>query len=89
MPQGQPGRGFEEAWQGVRTAAADAGRDPSSLGLEGHIRVHSRDLPRVPELVARWRDAGAEAVALNPLRGGAEWPGGHLDALLRAADALR
>jgi hypothetical protein len=39
-------------------------------------------------LVARWQEAGAGAVALNPLRGGAEWPTGHLDVLLRAADAL-
>jgi probable F420-dependent oxidoreductase len=89
MPQVQPGRGFEAAWHSVRSAAADAGRDPDALGLEGHLRVHPGDLPRVPELVTRWRDAGARAVALNPLRGGAAWPGGHLDVLLRAADALR
>jgi hypothetical protein len=39
--------------------------------------------------VARWRDAGADAVAVNPLRAERRWPDEHLDALLRAADAVR
>jgi probable F420-dependent oxidoreductase len=89
MPQVQPGRGFEEAWHGVRAAATEAGRDPGSLGLEGHVWARAEDLPRLAERVARWRDAGAGAVAVNPLRAGAEWPGGHLDVFLRAADGLR
>jgi alkanesulfonate monooxygenase SsuD/methylene tetrahydromethanopterin reductase-like flavin-dependent oxidoreductase (luciferase family) len=89
MPQIVPGHGFEAAWQAVRDAASAAGRDPGALGLEGHVRVRADDLARVPDRVARWRDAGADAVAVNPLRARARWPDGHLDALLRSADALR
>jgi probable F420-dependent oxidoreductase len=88
MPQVQPGRGFEEAWGAVKAAAADAGRDPESLGFEGHLWVPPDKVARVPERAARWRDAGAEMVAVNPLRVGARWPDQHLELFLRAADSL-
>jgi probable F420-dependent oxidoreductase len=88
MPQVQPGRGFEAAWQLVQAAAIDAGRDPGKVGLEGHVHARDADLSRVPERVERWRQAGATAVAINSLRGGASWPQGHLEVLLRAADLL-
>ncbi len=89
MPQVQPGAGLEEAWATVRAAAVGAGRDPSALGLEGHVWARPDAVDRLPGRVARWRDAGAGAVAVNPLRAGARWPEGHLDLLLRAADAIR
>ena len=88
MPMVQPGHGFEEAWTTVRAAAVDAGRDPDALGLEGHVHVPAGSEARTPERVARWRGAGADAVALNPLRAEASWPDGHLDLLLRAAESL-
>ena len=88
MPLVQPGRGFEAAWADVRAAASTAGRDPDALGLEGQISVGAATMPRLADRAARWRDAGAGAVAINPLRTGARWPDGHLDVLLRAADAL-
>ena len=85
----QPGRGLEEAWAAVRTAARDAGRDPDTLGLEGHVRAHDGNLERVGDAVRRWGDAGADHVAINPLRSGATWPEGHRTVLVRAADRLR
>jgi probable F420-dependent oxidoreductase len=89
MPQVQPGRGFEEAWEQVRSAAHDAGRDADQLGLEGHVWARDDNLDRVADSVARWRDAGADHVAVNTLRAGAAWPAGHLDVLRRAAEHLR
>lgn len=89
MPQVQPGFGFEAAWKAIGTAAVEAGRNPGELGLEGHVRVRSEDLDRVSERVARWRDAGAVAVAVNSLRSGARWPNEHLDVLRRTADLLQ
>jgi probable F420-dependent oxidoreductase len=89
MPDVQPGTGLEAAWRDVREAAANEHRDVNALGLEGHVRAHADDVDRVAERAARWADAGADAIAVNPLRGGARWPDGHLDALLRAAERLR
>jgi hypothetical protein len=89
LPPVQPGRGLEPAWLAVRTAAADAGRDPDALGLEGSVWVAPDQVGRAPDRVARWRDAGAGAVALNTLRAGVQWPDEHLDLLLRAAESVR
>jgi probable F420-dependent oxidoreductase len=89
MPHVQPGRGLEAAWSAVRAAAEQSGRDPDTLGLEGHVKVAPDEVARVPARAARWRDAGVDAVAVNTLRLGARWPDQHLDTLLRAADALR
>jgi len=88
MPNVQPGHGFAAAWETVRTAAGQAGRNPDTLGLEGHVHLRSGEGARTRAHVARWRDVGADAVALNPLRDDARWPDGHLDRLLHAADAL-
>jgi hypothetical protein len=88
MPQVQPGRGFEDAWNHVHGAAREAGRDPASIGLEGHVRVGADDVDRVRGRVDRWRAVGAEAVAVNPLRAGLAWPDGHLDALRRSAESI-
>lgn len=89
LPLVQPGRGFEDAWASVRAAAAEAGRDPDALGLEGSVWVRADNVDRVGDAVERWRDAGADHVAVNSLRAGAEWPNGHLDVLRRAAERLR
>jgi probable F420-dependent oxidoreductase len=89
MPQVQPGRGFEKSWGSVRAAALAAGRDPDQLGLEGHVWAREDNLARVADGVSRWRDSGADHVAVNTLRAGAEWPGGHVDVLRRAAERLR
>jgi probable F420-dependent oxidoreductase len=89
MPQVQPGAGFEEAWRLVGDAAVRAGRDRGDVGLEGHVWARAAFLDRTHDRVARWRDVGADAVAVNPLRDGARWPDGHLDVLLRAADLVR
>jgi hypothetical protein len=46
-------------------------------------------MDRVAVRAARWRDAGAGAISVNPLRAGARWPDQHLETLLRSADARR
>jgi probable F420-dependent oxidoreductase len=89
VPVLQPRKGLEEAWAKVRAAARQAGREPASVGLEGSVRVTPDRLASVVERAARWEEAGAEAVVVNPLRAGARWPDGHLDLLRRAADALQ
>ena len=89
LPTVQPGRDLEPAWLAVRTAAADAGRDPDTLGLEGSVWVAPDQVAKAPHRVARWRDAGADAVALNTLRAGARWPEQHLELLVRAAESVR
>jgi probable F420-dependent oxidoreductase len=85
-PTVQPGKGFEEAWDVITSAALDAGRDPRALGVEGHVRAGEPD--RVAARVARWRDVGAEWVVVNPIDQGLVWPDGFVDALRRSAEGF-
>jgi probable F420-dependent oxidoreductase len=87
-PTVQPGRGFEPAWLEVRAAATAAGRDADALGLEGHLWSPPEQESRLPDRLARWRDAGADAVGINTGRAGIPWSDDQLEALLRAADAM-
>ena len=81
-PTVQPGRGFEPAWLEVRAAATSAGRDPDALGLEGQLWSPPEQESRLPDRLARWRDAGADAVGINTGRAGIPWSDDQLDALL-------
>jgi probable F420-dependent oxidoreductase len=89
MPTVQPGPDLDAARFEVRHAAAAVGRDPDAVGLEGSVWAHPEQQARLSDRVARWRDVGADAVAINVLRSELQWPEQHLDALLRAADAVR
>ncbi len=84
----QPGRGFEDAWEAIGASARSAGRDPSCIGVEGHVSVRVDSLDRVSDRLARWADIGVGSVAVNPLRAGVQWPE-HLDLLLRAAERMK
>ena len=88
-PTVQPGRGLEPALLEVRAAATAAGRDPDALGLEGQVWSPPDQHDRLPVRLARWRDAGADAVGINTARAGEPWAEQHLDALLRAAEVPR
>jgi probable F420-dependent oxidoreductase len=88
MPDMQPGRGLEEAWATVQTAAREAGRDPNSVGLQAQVRLTEDDIGRAKSNAHRWADAGATAIAVNTLRRGRSWPDGHLSLMLSAAEAL-
>lgn len=89
FPQVQPGPELDEALATVADAAAAAGRDPASIGLEGRIGwTADGGVARVVDDVGRWRDAGASTVAITTLRAGLPSVRAHLDALAAAADAL-
>ncbi len=87
-PTVQPGRGFEPAWLEVRAAAPRPVAIPRA-GARGPGLVTPRPGGSAPHRLARWRDAGANAVGINTGRAGVPWSDEHLDALLRAADAAR
>jgi probable F420-dependent oxidoreductase len=87
FPQMQPGAQLDEARAIVEKAAQDAGRDPSTLGMEG--RVSWVDGPDgVATHVARWREVGATHVSINTMKAGFATVDDHLAALESVAAAL-
>src|SRR5580704_7954467 len=65
FPQMSPGPKLDEAIRTVAQAAAEAGRDPASLGMEGRISWQDRD--QVAAELRQWRDAGATHLSVNTM----------------------
>ena len=88
FPQVPPGPGLDEARGIVEAAAAEAGRDPGSIGMEGRVSWQG-DPEKLAAHAQRWREAGATHVSVNTMGAGLGSVDNHLAALARAAEALR
>lgn len=89
FPQVPPGPRLTEALGLIAEGAAEAGRDPNSLGMEGFVNWGDGDVGRLADHAARWRDAGATHLAVNTMGAGFTTLNEHLAALTSAAEALR
>ncbi|MEY2420589.1 MAG: hypothetical protein QOI95_656 [Acidimicrobiaceae bacterium] len=88
FPMMPPGAKLDEARAIVEQAAVDAGRDPSTLGMEGRVSWTDDGVQKLVDHVGRWRDAGATHVAINTMNAGLGSLDDHLEALATAADAM-
>jgi probable F420-dependent oxidoreductase len=88
FPQMQPGPDFDEARRIVLEAAAEAGRDPASLGIDGRVGW-SRDPEELAKALQSWVDAGATHVSINTMSAGLTSVDDHLDALASAAEVAK
>jgi hypothetical protein len=88
FPMLPPGPKLEEARAIVDQAARDAGRDPSTLGMEGRVSWTSDGVEKVVDHVGRWRDTGATHVGINTMNAGLGTLDAHLEALATTAQAL-
>jgi probable F420-dependent oxidoreductase len=87
FPQMSPGPKLDEAKATVEQAAAQAGRDPAALGMEGRLSwTGSAD--ELHELAGQWRESGATHLAIDTMRAGLRSVDEHLAALETAADTL-
>ena len=88
FPQVPPGPRLDEAKSVVDQAAAEAGRDPAELGMEGRVSGGDGGAEQAAERVARWHDAGASHVSVNTMGAGLATVDEHLAALTEVAAAL-
>jgi probable F420-dependent oxidoreductase len=88
FPQVPPGPRLDEARAVVEQAAAEAGRDPAKIGMEGRVSWGDGGADKLADHVGRWRDAGASHVSVNTMGAGLGPVDGHLAALATAAEAL-
>ncbi|MFC7383335.1 LLM class F420-dependent oxidoreductase [Sphaerisporangium rhizosphaerae] len=87
FPQMGPGPRLVEAKAVVDEAALRAGRDPSTLGMEGRVSWQG-DPEEVAGLARQWREAGATHIAVNTMNAGLAGVEGHLAALETVAATL-
>ncbi len=88
FPQVRPGPKLDEAKRIVDKAAADAGRDPGSLGIEGRVGVASRGPDEVAAAVQRWADAGATHVSVSTMAAGFTTVDQHIAALAAVSERV-
>jgi len=89
FPMVQPGPDLTDAIATVHEAAVDAGRDPSTIGMEGRVAVGDASQDTLAANVAAWRAAGATHVSLNTMRANLAGIDDHIAALSTAASAVR
>jgi probable F420-dependent oxidoreductase len=88
FPLVPPGPRLDEARALVDAAAIDAGRDPSSLGLEGRVNWGAGGVPALADHAERWRAMGASHLTVNTMGAGFGSVDAHLDALTMSAEVL-
>lgn len=87
FPMMGPGPKLDEARAVVDAAAAEAGRDPAAIGLEGRIDWRG-DADAVAERLAEWAKAGASHVSVNTMGAGLKGVDDHLAVLAQVAELL-
>ena len=88
FPQMAPGPQLDQARQIVAEAAAEAGRDPASLGMEGRLRWQ-QDRDKLATAMRQWQDADATHLSVNTMGAGLKTVDDHLAALATAAEAAK
>jgi probable F420-dependent oxidoreductase len=88
FPLVPPGPKLDEARALVDAAAVAAGRDPSTLGLEGRVSWGEGGVATIADHVARWQKIGATHVSVNTMGAGLGSVDAHLEALASAAEAV-
>jgi hypothetical protein len=89
LPRVEPGPDLDEALRIIATAAAETGRDPASIGMDGRIRQGAGGTDDLVLNAQRWRDAGATHVSVDTMGSDLKGLDAHLDALAKAAEALQ
>ena len=88
FPQVPPGPRLDEARSAVETAAAEAGRDPRAIGMEG--RVSWRGSPeKLAEHIRAWDEAGCTHLSVNTMGAGLRSVDEHLAALESTAEIAK
>ncbi|MDQ2725121.1 MAG: LLM class F420-dependent oxidoreductase [Actinomycetota bacterium] len=88
LPQVVPGPRLDEARAIIAEAATEAGRDPSTMGMEGRVTWGQAGAERLADHGGRWRQAGATHLSVDTMRAGLETVDDHLRVLGEAAPAL-
>ena len=88
FPMVTPGAKLDAARAVIEAAAGEAGRDASTLGMEGRIGWGAGGVEDLVKHAGRWRDAGATHLGINTMGAGLSGLDAHLEVLAAAAEAL-
>jgi alkanesulfonate monooxygenase SsuD/methylene tetrahydromethanopterin reductase-like flavin-dependent oxidoreductase (luciferase family) len=87
FPQFRPDERGRETLQRLHSYASEAGRDPSSIGIEGRASIGGGSADDWAAEVEAWRELGATHLGVNTMGAGLTSPADHIDALRRFKEA--
>lgn len=88
FPLVPPDERLDRALELVAEGAAEAGRDPSTIGMEGRVAVKANPADVTAERIGTWRDRGATHVTVDTMHAGFTTADEHIAALSGVAGAL-
>lgn len=88
FPQVRPGPDLDVALETIRASAVEAGRDPSTIGMEGRVSWDPTDPDKFVRQVEKWREYGATHLGIDTMYRDLGGIDGHLAALEQVAAAL-
>ncbi|MDX6491764.1 MAG: hypothetical protein QOD43_2009 [Gaiellaceae bacterium] len=89
FPRVEPGPDLDKARAIIATAATEAGRDPTTIGMDARVKQGAGGTDDLLRDAQRWREAGATHVSVDTMGSGLPGLEAHLDALAQVAEALR
>ena len=84
---GTPSEATQQRLERIRTYAKEADRDPSTIGIEGGVRVAEGGPDVWMKTLEAWDALGATHVCLNTMNAGLKTVAEHLDAVRRFHEA--
>ncbi len=88
FPRSPPGPELADLLAALHQGAAEAGRDPAEIGIEGRVAAGPRNAEEVASAAAQWRELGATHLSLNTMGQSLRGLDGHIEALAAAAGAI-
>jgi probable F420-dependent oxidoreductase len=89
FPQFPPDDAGRATLERMRGYAHAAGRDASSIGVEGRISMAEGNPDTWAQVAEDWSGLGATHLSVNTMRAGFATPDAHIDAIRRFRDAVR
>lgn len=83
LPEGRPDSSLREQIERVRAYAAEAGRDPSTIGIEARVGLRSGDPDEWMATAKAWEAMGATGIMLTTSNAGCANVDDHLNLLRR------
>jgi probable F420-dependent oxidoreductase len=87
FPMMEPGPQLDQALTEVARGAAEAGRDPASIGMEARVSWKGDDDAAATQIAA-WAEAGASHLSINTMGAGLTSVDQHLEVLARVGESL-
>ena len=83
FPQLSPDDKYRAIFDKLCAYLGEAGRDPSTIGIEARISLRGRSVEECAQEARQWKHLGASHLAINTMNCGFSTASGHIDAMAK------